>query len=133
LSRYDDVDIAQIPAAGDALQSFFRRYYQFEEAIAALEQEALKRIGARVAVRFAEGWRIYLRYGLLRFIGHSDEQSSAGNSFLNYDVTWAEAERVYGDLAKDPALARGFANVFAQQNAFRQDVEALRRLVPAAR
>jgi S1-C subfamily serine protease len=132
LSRYNDVDIGQIPEAGEALQSFFRRYYQFEQATGVLEQESLKRIGATVRVRFVQGWRIYLRYVLLRFSGQSAERISSGNSFLNYEITWADAERVYGELAKDPEINRAFTGVFAEHNALRKDIETLRRLVPVA-
>ena len=133
LSRYNDVDIGQIPEAGEALQSFFRRYYQFEQATGVVEQESLKRIATSVQVRFVQGWRIYLRYVLLRFSGQAAEQVSSGNNFLNYDITWTDAERVYRELATDTAMNRAFTGVFAQHNALRKDVETLRRLVPVAR
>ena len=130
LARYDDLDVGQIPEAGEMLRSFFRRYYDFEEATGALEGEALDRIGSMVTVRFAEGWRIYLKYAVLRFGGMSAQQVSAGNDFLNYSITWSDAERVYGDLAKDPLMASRFAKVFAQHNAFLKEVETLQKLVP---
>lgn len=133
LSRYNDVDIGQIPEAGEALQSFFRRYYEFEQSTGVVEQESLKRIATSVQVRFVQGWRIYLRYVLLRFSGHSAEQVSSGNNFLNYDIAWTDAERVYGEVAKDAVMNRAFTGVFAQHNALRKDVEMLRRLVPVAR
>lgn len=62
----------------------------------------------------------------------SAEQVSSGNNFLNYDIAWTDAERVYG-VAQDAVMNRAFTGVLAQHNALRKDVEMLRRLVPVAR
>jgi hypothetical protein len=61
------------------------------------------------------------------------EQISSGNNFLNFEITWADAERVYGELARDTEMNRAFLGVFAQHNALRKEVEAFKNTVPAGR
>lgn len=130
LARYDDLDLRQLPEGGAALDEFFRRYYAFEQTTAELERDAVGLIGRMVQVRFLEGWRIYLRYAYLRFSGQTANQVSAGNNFLNFSITWEDAERVVTELARDPQTARRFASVFEQHQAFTKDIEKLKTLVP---
>ncbi|NOT25553.1 MAG: trypsin-like peptidase domain-containing protein [Acidobacteria bacterium] len=132
LSRFSDADIAQIEG-GEALQRFFRRYYRFEEGTRLFEQVLQQQIGATVRVRYASGWRIYLQYVLLRFGGNSAEQLSSGSNFLNFDITWADAERVYGELAMDSVIANAGAFLFTEHNEIRKDVQTLREVVGITR
>jgi hypothetical protein len=46
-----------------------------------------------------------LRYVILRSTGNSQDQIKAWGSFLDYDITWEDAERVFAELSKDKAIA----------------------------
>jgi hypothetical protein len=59
----------------------------------------MARIGQMVQVRFSAGWQIYLQYVLMRLGGRSKEAIIAGGDFLNYDITWDDAERVFTELS----------------------------------
>jgi hypothetical protein len=127
------LDIGQIPNAGASLRTFFRNYYDFEQTTAELERIVLSRVGSTVAVRFEQGWRIYLKYAILRFAGQSADQVSAGSNFMNYEITWGDAERVYRQLSSDAVISKRFASVFSQNRTFAKDFDTLKKLVPAPR
>jgi hypothetical protein len=123
LIGYDDNSIAAVPNIGPSLRGFLHNYYQFEQDTRQIENQSLGKIGALVTVRFPQAWQIYLRYAILRFSGNSKEQIIAGGSFLNYDITWDDAERVYGQLASDPVIAKGFSDAFSRYNDFVQTTD----------
>ncbi len=58
-----------------------------------------------VKVSVRAGWKIYLKYTVMRFRGASKEAVVAGGNFLNYDITWDDAERVFLELSRDSALS----------------------------
>jgi hypothetical protein len=119
LTRYDENLIASVPMNGSAMQDFFRKYYEFQSNSVQLENDVLGRIGGIVAVKFRAGWLIYLRYCVFRFAGLSKDQIIAGGDFLNYDITWVDAERVYAALMADNPISQRFANLFLQHKNFR--------------
>ena len=75
-----------------------------------------EKIGTLVEGRYRQAWRIYLRYSLFRFAGLNREQIEAGGAFINFGVTWEDAERVYGALSSDPDISAAMKNALATQN-----------------
>jgi pimeloyl-ACP methyl ester carboxylesterase len=113
LGQYDKTEILGVPHSGQALFQFKQDYYHFQSDTAQWENNLLTRIGEIVAVRFRQGWQIYLRYVILRAAGQSKAAITAQGNFLNYDITWDDAERVFGELMNDPALHQETQNVLA--------------------
>jgi pimeloyl-ACP methyl ester carboxylesterase len=111
LEKYNRQDIEAIPKIGRALYQFKIDYYDFQNHESAFESRAMTRIGEMVKVRFSAGWFIYLRYVLLRSTGNSQDQVKAWGSFLNYEITWEDAERVFAELSKDKEIAADIAAV----------------------
>ena len=54
-----------------------------------------------------------MRYVILRGAGMSKEQIIAGGNFLNYGITWDEAERVFTQLSGEPTVAHETSEVFS--------------------
>ena len=57
-----------------------------------------------VNVTFSQAWAIYLKYAMLRFFGLSTTDIIAGGNFLNYDITWNDAEKIFLELSKDASV-----------------------------
>src|SRR5437867_2864065 len=53
-------------------------------------------------VRFRAGWKIYVQYAFMRLTGISRADIEAAGDFLNYGITWDDAERVSTLLHSDP-------------------------------
>jgi len=106
LAHYNKTEIVGVPNEGEALYQYKQDYYDFQSKVAAWETDLKAKIGQRVAVRLELGWEIYLRYAILRFTGHSKEELRAGNDFLNFSITWDDAERVFAELSNDPAVTQ---------------------------
>ena len=67
-------------------------------------------------MRFRQAWgAIYFRYFLLRSGGLTQQQIIDGGSFLNWGITWDEAERVFNELTKNPATGPAMAEKFYLQ------------------
>lgn len=94
LAQYNQADIIQLRGDGDTLARYKKEYYDYQVREHLFETNVLKKIGELVSVRFPAGWQIYLTYCLLR-VNNSKEQIIAMGSFLNYDITWDDAERVW--------------------------------------
>jgi hypothetical protein len=129
LVRYDEVDVNETPDIGDALRRHVSRYYSFREKALRLEAEMMDRIGDLAISRLLPAWRIYLKYAELRFCGMSQEGIERGPSFLNWGITWDEAERVYSILASDAALSSGFSALIQDQAGLIDEVGILAKRV----
>jgi len=112
LMTYEERDILQVPGIGGALQNHIKAYYIFRQKASQLEENLLLSIGKKVAVRFAAGWRIYLKYVIMRFAGASQETIIGWGDFLNYSITWEDAERVFKELSNDPAISLEMSDLF---------------------
>jgi hypothetical protein len=112
LITYDERDVGEVPGIGPALQDYLKTYYGFRQEALARENQLFLRIGKMVAVRFAEGWRIYLKYVIMRFAGASQEAIIGCGDFLNYDITWEDAERVFKQLNDDAQLSSAMQGLF---------------------
>jgi hypothetical protein len=73
-------------------------------------------MGKIVTVRFRDGWLIYFQYYLLRSAGHTQQQIMDGGNFLNYGITWENAEHAFTELSKNQTISDALAENFAFQN-----------------
>ena len=131
LMTYDEQDVVHAPEGGEALRAFLNDYYQFRQRILKLEATVTDRIGQMVAVRFREAWKIYLRYLILRFDGQSKDQIIAAGTFLNFDITWDDAERVYAELAADASISTAFSELFATHKKLVEQIAEINELFSA--
>jgi hypothetical protein len=112
LINFQEEDIKEVPEIGGALHNHLTMYYQFRKNALRVESNLMSKIGALVSVRFRGGWTIYLRYVIMRFGGFSKDQIMAGPSFLNYSITWDDAERVFTQLSADVPISSEVADMF---------------------
>lgn len=105
LLTYEEPDVREVPGIGTALQDYIKNYHAFRQRALAAEERLISRIGKIVSVRFRVGWQIYLNYVIMRFAGASNEEIISWGDFLNYDITWEDAERVFARLNDDSNLA----------------------------
>jgi hypothetical protein len=125
LVTYDEPDIREVPEIGQALQRHLGEYYEFRRQVLAAEEQQLTQIGRAVSVRFRQAWRIYLRYATLRFGGASQQQIIDGGDFLNYDITWEDAERVFQLLSADNEVATSMSGLLSAHGGFCEKLENL--------
>ena len=104
LSSYNQDDINSVRTYGHVLSKFKINYYNYQEQQYILEQMLVLKIGTMVSVRFRKGLEIYLNYFLLRLTNPQQTIISEGN-FLDYDITWNDAERVYAQLSSDVTIS----------------------------
>jgi hypothetical protein len=116
LAAYNKPQIQAVGTQGDALYQFKKKYYAFQSNVIAWENNLTTHIGELVKVRFREAWDIYLRYVILRATGWSQKQIEAQGDFLNYGITWDDAERVYTDLAKEPPFVTNMGYLLSAQH-----------------
>jgi hypothetical protein len=112
LMRYEEQDVVEVPRIGPALHQHLVSYYRFRQDALRIQEELVPRIGGMVTVQFRAGWQIYLKYVLMRFSGASKEAVVARGDFLNYDITWDDAERVFGALSQDGPLSSRISDLF---------------------
>lgn len=112
LMAYEERDILEVPGIGGALQDHLKAYYSFRQKASQLEEKLCLSIGKKVAVRFAAGWRIYLKYVSMRFAGASKETIIGRGDFLNYDITWDDAEKVFKELCNEPEISLEMSDLF---------------------
>lgn len=112
LLSYEERDVREVPGIGKAFQDFLTNYYSFRQKAVELEARLFLRIGKMVAVRFAAGWRIYLKYAIMRFAGASQKEIIGWGDFLNYSITWEDTERVFKQLNDDSELSSEISSLF---------------------
>jgi hypothetical protein len=113
LNKYYKQTITSVPKVGEELFKYKKTYYNFESGEYDFENEATSQIGKIVSVRFRQAWTIYFRYFLLRSGGLTKQQIIDGGDILNYSITWDDAERVFDELTKDPAIGQPMAEKFS--------------------
>ncbi len=104
VNRYYKNTILSMPKVGGDLWEFKINYYTYEGDEFAFENDTTMAIGKLVNVEFSQAWTIYFRYFLLRAAGLSQQQIIEGGKFLNYGITWADCERIYGELISKPSI-----------------------------
>ncbi|WP_322705937.1 hypothetical protein [Nostoc sp. DedQUE04] len=112
LIRYEEKDIVEVPEIGGTLHNYLTAYYQFRQKALQIEDQLVSRIGEMVICRFREAWEIYYKYVMIRFGGNSKEDVIAGGNFLNYSITWDDAERVFISLSSGEAVASMVSDLF---------------------
>jgi hypothetical protein len=95
----------EVPGIGSALHEHLTSYYAFRRQALDIEGMLMETIGRLVGVRFSEAWRILLQYVLMRFAGTTREQIEAGPNFLNYGITWEEAEKTFQQLSDTNSIS----------------------------
>lgn len=126
LLQYGQKDIISALPRGEAVASFVGDYYQFERDALSLENGLVNRIGTMVAVRFRSGWLIYLRYVVYRLFGLTRDQIEAAGDFLNYSITWDDAEGVFAALRKGKE-ATAFVELSSRYQKFIELIESLKK------
>jgi hypothetical protein len=121
LASYDERDIRAVPA----LHKYFTDYYDFRQRAITLEDEAMQLIGQTVKVRFRAGWVIYLQYVIMRFGGRSKQDIIADGDFLNYSITWDDAERVFSELSRNQSVKDKFGELLASYQRLLNAVNAI--------
>jgi hypothetical protein len=111
LERYNRSEIIGLPRIGEILYQYKTDYYTFQSRTEQWEEHLTTNIGRRVTVRFRQAWQIYLRYVILRTSGHTKEAIIGGGNFLNFDITWDDAERVFSELSSDPPVKEETENI----------------------
>lgn len=123
--RYDESVVKEVPSVGAALHEYMTRYYRFHSHVAEAEESLLLKIGTMSICAFAQSWRLYLRYALLRFAGASQQDIMGWGNFLNYGITWVEAERVYVELGRDLTIAPLMASLLESHKQLSDDLQSL--------
>ncbi len=125
LSRYYKTTISEVPGVGADLLDFKQEYYAFSGSEAQFEQRAIPKVGTLVEGRLRPAWEIYFDYFLLRSAGHSIDAVKAGGNFLNYGITWEDAERVYQALNADAEIGGVMKKNLAQMTKLQQSAVGL--------
>jgi hypothetical protein len=123
LEAYNEPQIRAVGTAGDTLYQFKKDYYNFQSQLAGWENYFTTHIGELVEVRFRDAWAIYLRYIILRATGWSERRIEGHGNFLNYGITWDDAERVYTELQKDPEFVADIGKILTAQRAFSDEAK----------
>lgn len=126
LMDYEENDIIEVPEIGTDLFKHLTAYYQFREESLQLENQLVSKIGEQVICRFREAWEIYFRYMLMRLSGHSKETIVAGGNFLNYGITWDDAERLFTMLSSDEAISLAVSQLFVMHESLIQGLDVVR-------
>ncbi len=112
LMSHDERDVLEVPGIGEALHNHMTAYYRFRQEASHLENELMAKIGTLWKPSLAQALRIHLRYSVMRFAGHSSEEISAGIHFLNYGITWENAEKMFVKLSEDAPVGSLMSKLF---------------------
>jgi hypothetical protein len=123
LFKYEEADIKELPGLGNALHRHLLAYYEFRTETTRIENEMVQKIGSMVGVRFPAAWRIYSRYCIMRFAGVSSEIIQSWGDFLNFGITWDDAEKVYSKLSADQDIASPIAKVLEMHSTIADQVK----------
>jgi hypothetical protein len=124
--EYEESDIKRVPGIGEMLHEHLLAYRHFRDETLAVEGDLFSRIGPIATTRLAAGWQIYLQYILMRFAGTSKEAVAGGPDFLNYGITWEDAERVFVQLSADAVVTSRITNLFIFYNRLSQWIVSIR-------
>ena len=133
LLTYEERDVREVPGIGEALQDFFKNYYSFRQKALELEERLYLRIGKMVTVRITAGWRIYLKYVVMRFAGASQEEIIGWGDFLNYGITWEEVEQVFKQLNDDSEMSLEMSSLFQIHQGLCETLEGFAPMEPGSK
>ena len=116
LEPYTQSEILEVAGYGQQLEQYKSDYYAVQTAARKWEEHLMSKIGAVVKVRFPAGWAIYAKYAILRFGGNTPKQIVDQGNFLNYDITWDDAERVFQEISSDNDEVQTAKEVFTNMS-----------------
>jgi hypothetical protein len=125
LMHYEENDIKEIPGIGTALHNHLTTYYQFRQEAIKAESDLLYSIGQIVGVKFPAGWRIYLKYVMMRFDDIPKETIISWGNFLNYSITWDDAEKVFAQLSAETTVSSRVLGLFELHESLRQSLSTI--------
>jgi hypothetical protein len=108
LMQYDEQDVVEMREIGLRLHEHMAAYHGFRQSITALETDLMQRLPSLWNPPLPGALNIHARYCALRFAGMTAEELRSGVNFLNYEITWDRAEKVFEQLATDGSLASRF-------------------------
>jgi len=123
--KYDEAVVREVPSIGGTFYEFMKMYYEFRTKVNEVEEELFMAAGKLSRSAFPAAWRIHLRYVLMRFAGMSREEIVSWGEFLNYGITWDDAERVFTELANNLELASSMSNLLEVYDHLSKDVTSL--------
>ena len=100
-------------------------YYSFRQEASHLEEELMLKIGTLRKPSLAPALRIHFKYSVMRFAGHSSGEISAGVDFLNYGITWDNAENIFEKLSDDTSVCSLISTVFQAHGKLIEEVNDL--------
>jgi len=96
---------------GAALHEHMADYYEFRQMASRVEEALMLKIGTLAGAQFRAAWSIHFRYAMMRFGKISKQDIIAGGYFLNYGITWDEAERVFVALSEDASISSSLSSL----------------------
>ena len=113
LMRYEESDVVEVPAIGNALSSHLQLYYRFRQEVMRFENDLWARIASIIGDRFNSRaiWRMYFDYAIPRFYGVTKDAILQWGNSLNCGVTWEDTERVFTLLSNEQALTSQVAEL----------------------
>lgn len=87
-----------------------------------VENDLISRIGPIALTRIPAGWQIYVQYAVMRFAGMSKDVIIAGGDFLNYGITWDDAERVFTQLSAEAVVCSEVSGLFLSHKRLSQQM-----------
>jgi hypothetical protein len=130
LLDYTEKDIKEVPVIGEKLLEHLLDYYAFRNEASAIENELISVVGQMVGVPFRAAWQIYVKYAIYRFAGNSMETVKSWGDFLNFGITWEDAEKVFSKLINDKSTAARTNRVFEMHSNLVQEIYSLEDLAP---
>lgn len=125
LNKYYKDTIKNVPNIGANLYKFKLDYYNFEKREYDFESECTRSIGKYVKVQFSHGWSIYFRYFMLRAAGLSQRQIIEGGNFLNYGITWEDAEDIFNKLMNDDEICKKVTDNVSMHTSMRDSAQKI--------
>jgi hypothetical protein len=125
----EETDIKEVPEIGAALHDHLIKYYEFRTTAQLFEQQLTNTIGGMVEVEFPRAWQICLRYVEMRYAGHTKEAIISGGTFLNYGITWDEAERVFILLFQQQNYNGRFSTLLSMHKTMSESISRIRNLL----
>lgn len=126
LIKYSQNDIKETTDIGEILHDYRTTYYAFIEKASFIESNLLSRISKMVQVDFRDAWHIYLQYAIMRFCGIPEIKIRSSGNFLNFDITWDDAENIFLQLQDNPSVSSIVAALFSNYSLLTEKLESIK-------
>jgi hypothetical protein len=125
LTKYYRPTIESVSSIGADLVAYKSKYYDFQDEEYNFENDLTTQIGALAKPQFRDAWGLCLRYFVMRTHGLTREQIISGGNFLNYGITWDDAESITSELLKKSDVSRKVGATTASQNAVWEEAKRI--------